>query len=414
MNQDSIDITSGQLKRFYYLQEGKFTGVLDVRSTIAQWSVLFNKGKIVWAIDRIYPHRFWKRQLLTHLPHVSLQQLAQITQNLAKEQEIQPAISWPYLGLVQLYNNSQIDSQTLGSLLADAAQDVLFDILQASHTTDLIYRTDNHQFSQPPPIIMAFEKLIIVPQQNWKEWQDHNLANIFPDQIPVIDQPQILYQQTTTAIYSNLAQIIDSYYSLREIAIHQQQDLFLLARSLAPHLQRQTISLHQMRQDLPLPTVEVATITAAPTTANPVTTITKPDITPVFRGLIAYIDDNGCANEYMANIINSIGYQFLGIKDVGEALDRLQQSPPNLIIMEAAMPLTSGRQICQQIRRSQQLSTVPVILIVDQESITERILAKLAGAARIITHPLDQDKVNELVKHYIGDPPSIPTISPAD
>jgi CheY-like chemotaxis protein len=412
MNPDLINIQSNKLRRFHYLSAGRFTGILTIQSSLGKWSVLFRKGKIVWAIDSLHPHRFWKRQLLTHLPHWSLQQLAQITSPLVLEQEIQPVNSWPYLGLVQLHQDRQIDSPKLGSLLADSAQDVIFDILQASHTEDLSYRTDNYLLTRSPPIIMSFEKLLIVPLRHWQEWQDSELTNIFPDCIPVIDRPKDLYQQTTTAIYENLSQIIDSYYSLREIAIHQQQDLFLLARSLLPHVQRQTISLHRLQQDLPHPLMETAV--ATPIKIAPSVEIAEPlvldpsaeaFIPMSCSGLVAYIDDNGRANEYMADIVTSIGYQFIGIKDASEVLDRLQEQPPNVIIMEAAMPLISGRQICQQIRRSKQLSTIPVILIVDQENIAERILAKLAGAARIITHPLDHDKVSELVRHYVGNDP---------
>jgi two-component system, chemotaxis family, response regulator PixG len=409
MNPDLINIPSHKLRRFHYLSEGRFTGTLTIQSSVGRWSVLFRKGKIVWAIDSLHPHRFWKRQLLTHLPHFSLQQLAQIAAPLVAGQEIQPVSNWPYLGLVQLHQDGQIDSQKLGSLLADGAQDVIFDILQASHTEELIYRTDSYQLPQSPPIIMSFEKLLIVPSRYWQEWQDSELTNIFPDYIPVIDRPRDLYQQTTTAIYENLLQIIDSYYSLREIAIHQQQDLFLLARSLLPHLQRQTISLHRLQQDLPQPLIETAPVVAMaePLVIDPpAPAITMPPPSISFAGRVAYIDDNGRANEYMADIVTSIGYQFMGIKDASEVLDRLQEQPPNLIIMESDMPLTSGRQICQQIRRSKQLAAIPVILIVDQENIAERILAKLAGAVSIITHPLDHDKVSELVRHYVGNAPS--------
>jgi two-component system, chemotaxis family, response regulator PixG len=419
MNPDLIDIPSHKLRRFHYLSEGKFIGTLTIQSSVGKWSVLFRKGKIVWAIDCLYPHRFWKRQLLIHLPHFSLQQLAQIAAPLVGGQEIQPVSNWPYLGLVQLHQDDQIDSQKLGSILADSAQDVIFDILQASHTEELIYRTDSYQLPQPPPIIMTFEKLLIVPSRHWQEWQDSELTNIFPDYIPVIDRPRDLYQQTTTAIYENLLQIIDSYYSLREIAIHQQQDLFLLARSLLPHIQRQTISLHRLQQDLPQPLIETAAATPieiAPTAAiaeplaidppAPAITMPPPPMPISFAGLVAYIDDNGQANDYMADIVTGIGYQFIGIKDASEVLDRLQEQPPNLIIMESDMPLTSGRQICQQIRRSKQLAEIPVVLIVNQENIAERILAKLAGAASIITHPLDHDKVSEIVRHYVGNAPS--------
>jgi two-component system, chemotaxis family, response regulator PixG len=397
MTNAPINTTSHKLKRFQYLSEGRFTGVLKIQAPTNKWSVLFTKGKIVWAIDSIYPHRFWQRQLLTHLPHNSLQHLATIAQSLEIDQEIQPEISWPYFALAKLYLDGQIDSQKLGSLLADGAQDILFDILQSSHTTELNYSTENYRLPQPPPIIMAFEKLIIIPLRNWQEWQNSQLTDIFPGNVPIIDHPPVLYQQTNTIIYNKLTQVIDGSSSIREIAIQQQQDLFLFARSLLPHLQQQTMSLHPLLQDLPKPDVEIE----PESVAAPVEP--KKTFTPLTSSeLVVYIDDNACANEYMAEMVTSIGYQFFGIKDPNEVIDILERKQPQLIMMEAAMPLASGRQICQQIRRSNSLSKIPVVLVVDRENLSERILAKLAGASSIITHPIDQDKVSKLIKRYLG------------
>jgi hypothetical protein len=52
-----------------------------------------------------------------------------------------------------------------------------------------------------------------------------------------------------------------------------------------------------------------------------------------------------------------------------------------------------------------------VVLVVDRENLSERILAKLAGATSIITHPIDQDKVSKLIKRYLGSTLSTPASS---
>ncbi len=407
MNDDAIDVISDRLEQIKSLSASKFTGVLSIQASLMQWSMLFDQGKIVWAIDKTLPQRFWKRQLLTHLPNLHLEDLAEVLQNksLDLEQEIQSEISWPYLALIQMHLDGQINSQKLGSLLADSAQDVLFDILQISHTEELNYHHHSCELPRTPPIIMHWEKLIITPQRNWQEWQASQLADIFPDHIPVIDYPTALYQQTNTNIYNSLkrvfapppaAQSIDQHYSLREVSIQHQQDLFLLARSLLLHLQQKTISLHPRLQDLPKPVVKTSTLARLPAPPSRSESIAHSEV-------IAYIDDNAQANQHMAEIITGLGYPYLGIKDPSDAIDILQQSQPqpHLIIMEAAMPLTSGRQICQQIRRSGNLANIPIILIVDQENLSERLLAKLSGAADIISHPLDPNAIKDLIQQYL-------------
>jgi two-component system, chemotaxis family, response regulator PixG len=422
MNPDSTN--SDQLGQFKYLSETGFTGILTIQASIAKWSILFYQGNIGWAIDSTFPHRFWQRQLLRHLPNTTLEQLSAISQSLQAPSEIQPELSWPYLALIQLYLDGQIDRKKLELLITDAAQDVFFDILQVGHQEPLTYHHDSIYISQPPVIKLPLEKLIITPLAEWQEWQTQQLTNIAPDYIPIIDYPTALYQQTSTAVYNSLqkifasppgAQNIDQHYSLREIAIRQQQDILLLTRSLLHHLQQKTMSLHPPFQDLPQPIVEKHRPLArleetkvgedfalvAPVTSSPVFLATVN-----LSGVVAYIDDNAQANQHMADMITSIGYQFLGIKDPGDAVNIMHQEQPNLIIMEAAMPLASGRQICQQIRRSGNLAKVPIVLIVDQENLAERLLAKLAGAATTITHPIDGDKIKKLIQRYLGDLPS--------
>jgi two-component system, chemotaxis family, response regulator PixG len=423
MNPDAIN--SDQLGQLKYLSETGFTGILTIQAAIAKWSILFYQGNIGWAIDSIFPHRSWQRQLLRHLPNTTLEQLAAISQSLQAPPEIQPELSWPYLALVQLHLDGQIDRQKLEILITDAAQDVFFDVLQIGHHKPLTYHHDSIYLSQPPAIVFPLEKLIITPLEEWQEWQTHHLTDIAPDYIPVIDYPTALYQQTNTAIYNSLqkifapppgAQNIDQHYSLREIAIRQQQDLLLLTRSLLHHLQQKTVSLHPPFQDLPQPIIErlrpllMLEETKVGEEVKLAVQVTSPPVFSVpvnLSGIVAYIDDNAQANQHMADMITSIGYQFLGIKDPSDAVNIMHQQQPNLIIMEAAMPLASGRQICQQIRRSGNLAKVPIVLIVDQENLAERLLAKLAGAASTITHPLDGDKIKKLIQRYLGNLPSI-------
>ncbi len=418
MNPDPIN--SDQLEQLKYLSETGFTGILTIQASIAKWSILFYQGKLGWAIDGILPQRFWQRQLHRHLPKITLEQLAEISQRLPAPPEIQPELSWPYFALVQMHLDSQIDRQKLEVLITDAAQEVIFDILQIGYHEPLTYHHDSIYLSQPPEIIFPLEKLIITPLEEWEEWKTHQLTDIVPNYIPIIDYPTALYQQTNTAIYNSLqkifapppaAQNIDNHYSLREVAIRQQQDLLLLTRSLLHHLHQKTISLHPPLQDLPQPVVEMPKILViSPKTeiGEEETLAVQVTSPPVFSapvtlsGVVAYIDDNAQANQHMADMITSIGYQFLGIKDPNDAVSVMHQQQPHLIIMEAAMPLASGRQICQQIKRSGNLARVPIILIVDQENLAERILAKLAGASSTITHPIDCNKVKKLIQRYLG------------
>lgn len=390
MSGNSTTTISNTLSRFHYLSAGEFTGILTIQANKVKWFVLFHQGQIVWAVDCICPHRFWQRLIMANLPHLSLADLAAVVDNLNIDREIMPEVSWPYLALVQLYLDGQIDSQQLRSVLQDGTQDVLFNILQVGHAEKLTYRSDNCRSHQKPLMTLVLDDMMHQTLSNWQEWQNSGLTYILPDYIPSIDRSTALYQQTTTAIHKNLATIIDSQRSLREIAIKQRQDLLLLTRSLIPHLKQQIISLHPLPGDLPKPTVALH---------EPIGSI----LPATTHGSVAYIDDNACANQHMSNIITEIGYGFLGVEDAADAIELLVKKQPDLIIMESAMALANSRAICQQIRQLANLARVPLVLVVDQESLLERLLAKLAGANSIIAHPLDRIKIATVIQSYLGN-----------
>jgi CheY-like chemotaxis protein len=73
--------------------------------------------------------------------------------------------------------------------------------------------------------------------------------------------------------------------------------------------------------------------------------------------------------------------------DGREALAKLEQSPPDVIITSVSLPGISGCEICRIVKQDERLAHIPVILLVGLHESFNQAEARRAGADDIVTKP---------------------------
>jgi two-component system, sensor histidine kinase and response regulator len=107
-------------------------------------------------------------------------------------------------------------------------------------------------------------------------------------------------------------------------------------------------------------------------------------------------------------ILGDEGYKVNVAKDGIDALNKITQSPPDLILLDIMMPGMDGYEVTQRIRQNPALPYIPILLITahEQSSVVEGLDA---GADDFIRKPFDTDellaRVRSLLrlKHSIDD-----------
>jgi len=77
-----------------------------------------------------------------------------------------------------------------------------------------------------------------------------------------------------------------------------------------------------------------------------------------------------------------------------EALLQIAERKPDAVILDWGLPLVSGFEVCRQIRASDELQSIPIIMLTARGEETEKIRALDAGADDYITKPFS---VSELI-----------------
>ena len=105
-----------------------------------------------------------------------------------------------------------------------------------------------------------------------------------------------------------------------------------------------------------------------------------------------------------------------------EAIDYLEKlkvkaedkTIPGLILLDLNLPGVNGREILKQVKSSDQLKSIPVIIFTTSDSEKDINECYLQGANSYVTKPVDLDKFREVIdtiKSYWLQTVALPTVS---
>lgn len=122
---------------------------------------------------------------------------------------------------------------------------------------------------------------------------------------------------------------------------------------------------------------------------------------------IMVVDDEMLICQLLMYQLSGAGYDVCMVQGGREALERLLQEQPDLVILDVMMPQMSGWDICRQIRAC---STVPVIMLTGKSSETDIITGLKVGADDYMAKPFSMPQLLARVEAVLRR--ARPTIPP--
>src|SRR5579864_5455586 len=102
------------------------------------------------------------------------------------------------------------------------------------------------------------------------------------------------------------------------------------------------------------------------------------------KGEILIVDDEPGIIRLIAMYLEREGFQTVGARTGGEALDALRRSTPALVVLDIMLPDIDGWEVCREIRRH---SDVPIIMLTAREGDEDKIVGLEIGADDYVTKP---------------------------
>jgi CheY-like chemotaxis protein len=106
---------------------------------------------------------------------------------------------------------------------------------------------------------------------------------------------------------------------------------------------------------------------------------------------ILVVDDEPLVRDLLVQFLSLRGYRALGVKDGSAALSMVEQTPPDLILLDLFMPGMGGVEVLKQLRQREYTGGVIVITgSHDEERLDE---AWALGPQEVIGKPIDLEQM---------------------
>jgi CheY-like chemotaxis protein len=120
-------------------------------------------------------------------------------------------------------------------------------------------------------------------------------------------------------------------------------------------------------------------------------------------GTILIVEDNPIQREGLATVLRQRGFSVLPAADGQEALDLLEHSDPDLILLDMLIPKEEGDGwwFLQQRRQVPRLTSIPV-LITTAMTVASKEWANSLGAVGLVRKPIDLEPLLEMIQHCLS------------
>jgi twitching motility two-component system response regulator PilH len=115
---------------------------------------------------------------------------------------------------------------------------------------------------------------------------------------------------------------------------------------------------------------------------------------------ILLVDDSKTELHHLSEVLGKRGYQVRTAENGDEAMRRLSEDKPDLILMDVVMPGQNGFQLTRTITRDPRFSTVPVIMCTSKNQETDKVWGMRQGARDYIVKPVNTEELVSKIKAF--------------
>jgi two-component system alkaline phosphatase synthesis response regulator PhoP len=124
----------------------------------------------------------------------------------------------------------------------------------------------------------------------------------------------------------------------------------------------------------------------------------------VAKGRILVVDDEIYIVHILDFSLGMEGYEVMTALDGEQALERVAEQKPDLIVLDIMMPKLDGYETCKVLKSSAETRDIPVILLSAKGRNVDQKTGFEVGADDYITKPFSPRKLVERINAILGQP----------
>jgi twitching motility two-component system response regulator PilH len=105
---------------------------------------------------------------------------------------------------------------------------------------------------------------------------------------------------------------------------------------------------------------------------------------------VLVVDDSPTDRQYLSEMLLKNGYQVTTADSAEDAMLKVAQQKPDLVLMDVVMPGQNGFQATRSLSRNDTTKDIPVIICTSKNQETDRVWGLRQGARDFIVKPINQ------------------------
>jgi DNA-binding response OmpR family regulator len=126
------------------------------------------------------------------------------------------------------------------------------------------------------------------------------------------------------------------------------------------------------------------------------------------RRRILVVDDDPRLLHIVSLYLGIEGYEVIQASNGEDGLKAVNETPPDLVIMDIMMPGMDGVEACRRIRENPASAAIPVLMFSALSGDDDVERARLAGANHLITKPFNLVGLGQVVKSFFSSDDPVP------
>jgi len=120
------------------------------------------------------------------------------------------------------------------------------------------------------------------------------------------------------------------------------------------------------------------------------------------KSLIMIIDDEAENIEFLRDLLDQFGFNLLVASNWNDALRLLEDSLPDIILLDVLMPEMDGFEVCRRIKENKKTRDIPILFMTALTDPVNKVTGLELGGADYITKPFQKEEVlTRLKTHFV-------------
>ena len=116
---------------------------------------------------------------------------------------------------------------------------------------------------------------------------------------------------------------------------------------------------------------------------------------------IFIVDDEESNHKLIMRILKPLGYEIFMAFDGCEALERIDEVQPDIMLVDALMPRLDGFEVVRRLKENEKTMIIPIVMVTGLQDTQNRVKAMDAGVDDFLTKPFEVMELRARVKSLL-------------